>query len=213
MGQGGVEFCFGAQSIRRKFLYHDNKRVRINRFINVAQVRLIATDGTMIGVKPILEAQNMARSAGMDLVEIAPMANPPVCKIMDFSKYLYELDKQARENRKKQKAGVLKEIRFNPRIATHDLETKIKHIEEFLKEQNKVRVTVVFHGRENQHRNLGEEILMKVKNTLLPVGTVEGRTQMMGNRMSIMLTPVAPTAAKTPAAKAQSAPKPVNPAN
>lgn len=194
-------------------MYHDNKRVRINRFINVAQVRLIATDGTMIGVKPILEAQNMARSAGMDLVEIAPMANPPVCKIMDFSKYLYELDKQARENRKKQKAGVLKEIRFNPRIATHDLETKIKHIEEFLKEQNKVRVTVVFHGRENQHRNLGEEILMKVKNTLLPVGTVEGRTQMMGNRMSIMLTPVAPTAAKTPAAKAQSAPKPVNPAN
>ncbi|MEI7481082.1 MAG: translation initiation factor IF-3 [Elusimicrobiota bacterium] len=194
-------------------MYHDNKRVRINRFINVAQVRLIATDGTMIGVKPILEAQNMARSAGMDLVEIAPMANPPVCKIMDFSKYLYELDKQARENRKKQKAGVLKEIRFNPRIATHDLETKIKHIEEFLKEQNKVRVTVVFHGRENQHRNLGEDILMKVKNTLLPVGTVEGRTQMMGNRMSIMLTPVAPTAAKAPAAKAPSAPKPVNPAN
>ncbi len=194
-------------------MYHDNKRVRINRFINVAQVRLIATDGTMIGVKPILEAQNMARSAGMDLVEIAPMANPPVCKIMDFSKYLYELDKQARENRKKQKAGVLKEIRFNPRIATHDLETKIKHIEEFLKEQNKVRVTVVFHGRENQHRNLGEEILMKVKNTLLPVGTVEGRTQMMGNRMSIMLTPIAPTAAKAPAAKAPSAPKPVNPAN
>ena len=194
-------------------MYHDNKRVRINRFINVAQVRLIATDGTMIGVKPILEAQNMARSAGMDLVEIAPMANPPVCKIMDFSKYLYELDKQARENRKKQKAGVLKEIRFNPRIATHDLETKIKHIEEFLKEQNKVRVTVVFHGRENQHRNLGEDILMKVKNTLLPVGTVEGRTQMMGNRMSIMLTPVAPTTAKAPAAKAPSAPKPVNPAD
>ncbi|MFA6435141.1 MAG: translation initiation factor IF-3 [Elusimicrobiales bacterium] len=194
-------------------MYHDNKRVRINRYINVAQVRLIATDGTMIGVKPILEAQNMARSAGMDLVEIAPMANPPVCKIMDFSKYLYELDKQARENRKKQKAGVLKEIRFNPRIAKHDLETKIKHIEEFLKEQNKVRVTVVFHGRENQHRNLGEAILMQVKNTLLTVGTVEGRTQMMGNRMSIMLTPVAPAAAKAAAkAPVPAAPKPGDPA-
>lgn len=191
-------------------MYHDNKRVRINRYINVAQVRLIATDGTMIGVKPILEAQNMARSAGMDLVEIAPMANPPVCKIMDFSKYLYELDKQARENRKKQKAGVLKEIRFNPRIAKHDLETKTKHIEEFLKEQNKVRVTVVFHGRENQHRNLGEAILMQVKNALAAVGTVEGRTQMMGNRMSIMLTPVVVVPAKGPApakpAKAQDAP-------
>ncbi|HBB67539.1 MAG: translation initiation factor IF-3 [Elusimicrobia bacterium GWA2_56_46] len=195
-------------------MYHDNRRVRINRFINVAQVRLIATDGTMIGVKPILEAQNMARGAGLDLVEIAPMANPPVCKIMDFSKYLYELDKQARENRKKQKAGVLKEIRFNPRIAKHDLETKIKHIETFLKEQNKVRVTVVFHGRENQHRNLGEAILMTVKNNLAAVGVVEGRTQMMGNRMSIMLTPVAPAAVKAapaapkaPAAKTPEAPK------
>lgn len=189
-------------------MYHDNKRIRINRYINVAQVRLIANDGTMVGVKPILEAQNMARSAGLDLVEIAPMANPPVCKIMDFSKYLYELDKQARENRKKQKAGVLKEIRFNPRIAKHDLETKIRHIEGFLKEQNKVRVTVVFHGRENQHRNLGEEILMNVKNTLAPVGVVEGRTQMMGNRMSIMLTPVSALPVKNaPAAKAPEAPR------
>jgi len=193
-------------------LYYDNKRIRINRYINVAQVRLIASDGTMIGIKPILEAQNMARSAGLDLVEIAPMANPPVCKIMDFSKYLYELDKQARENRKKQKAGVLKEIRLNPRIAKHDLETKIRHIETFLKGQNKVRVTVVFHGRENQHRNLGEEILMNVKNTLAPVGVVEGRTQMMGNRMSIMLTPVLAVPAKGPApakpAKAPAAPPP-----
>lgn len=193
-------------------MYHDNKRVRINRFINVAQVRLIATDGTMVGVKPIMEAQNMARSAGLDLVEIAPMANPPVCKIMDFSKYLYELDKQERENRKKQKAGVLKEIRFNPRIAKHDLETKIKHIESFLKEQNKVRVTVVFHGRENQHRNLGEEILINVKNTLAAVGIVEGRSQMMGNRMSIMLSPISAVAAKAPAAaKSPAVPKPPTP--
>jgi translation initiation factor IF-3 len=192
-------------------LHHDNRRVRINRFINVAQVRLISTDGTMIGVKPTLEAQNMARAAGLDLVEISPMANPPVCKIMDFSKYLYELDKQARENRKKQKAGILKEIRFNPRIAKHDLDTKIKHIETFLKEQNKVRVTVVFHGRENQHRNLGEEILMNVKNTLAAVGVVEGRTQMMGNRMSIMLTPVTALAAKSPASSKPQAAKSAEP--
>lgn len=195
-------------------MYHDTRRIRINRYINVAQVRLISNDGTMIGIKPILEAQNMARSAGLDLVEIAPMANPPVCKIMDFSKYLYELDKQARENRKKQKAGVLKEIRFNPRIAKHDLDTKIRHIEEFLKEQDKVRVTVVFHGRENQHRNLGEEILMRVKNTLAGVGVVEGRTQMMGNRMSIMLSPAAlvtkPAAPAAPKPAAQP-PKPAVP--
>ena len=186
-------------------MYHDSRRIRINRYINVAQVRLINTDGAMIGVKPILEAQNMARSAGLDLVEIAPMANPPVCKIMDFSKYLYELDKQARENRKKQKAGVLKEIRFNPRIAKHDLETKTRHIAEFLKDQNKVRVTVVFHGRENQHRNLGEEILMNVKTALVAVGVMEGSMQRVGNRMSIMLAPLTAVPGK-PAAAAKPQP-------
>jgi len=158
----------------------------------------------MLGIKPLIEAQTMARGSGLDLVEISPDANPPVCKVMDFSKYLYEKDKQERENRKKQKAGVLKEIRLNPRIASNDLNTKLRHAEVFLKEQNKVRVTVVFHGRENQHRNLGEEILMHVKKTLEGVGVVEGRTQMMGNRMSIMLSPIALVVKQG----GQSAPKP-----
>lgn len=171
-------------------MYHD-KRVRVNRNITSPQVRLIDMHGTMLGIKPLIEAVNMARGAGLDLVEISPQANPPVCKVMDFSKFLYEKEKQDRENRKKQKAGVLKEIRLNPRIASHDLQTKIKHIEDFLKEHNKVRVTVVFRGRENQHRNLGEEILMAIKDNLSAVGTVEGRPSMMGNRMSIMLAPTA----------------------
>jgi translation initiation factor IF-3 len=169
-------------------LYHD-KRVRINRNITSPQVRLIDMHGTMLGIKPLIEAVNMARGANLDLVEISPQANPPVCKVMDFNKYLYEKEKQERDNRKKQKAGVLKEIRLNPRIASADLHTKIRHIEEFLKEHNKVRVTVVFRGRENQHRNLGEEILMSIKDNLSSVGIVEGRPSMMGNRMSIMLAP------------------------
>ena len=152
-------------------------------------MRLITSDGTMVGVKPVYEAGAMARAAGLDLVEISPAANPPVCKIMDFSKYLYEKDKQERENRKKQKAGVLKEIRLNPRIASNDLNTKIRHAEVFLKEQNKVRITVVFRGRENQHRDLGEKILTSVKEMLSQVGAAEGRPQLMGNRMSIMLSP------------------------
>ena len=166
-----------------------DKRVRVNRNITAPQVRLITSDGTMVGVKPIYEAGAMARAAGLDLVEISPAANPPVCKIMDFSKYLYEKDKQERENRKKQKAGVLKEIRLNPRIASNDLNTKIRHAEVFLKEQNKVRITVVFRGRENQHRDLGEQILTSVKEMLSQVGAAEGRPQLMGNRMSIMLSP------------------------
>jgi len=189
-------------------LYHD-KRVRVNRNITSPQVRLIDMHGTMLGIKPLIEAVNMARGANLDLVEISPGANPPVCKVMDFSKFLYEKEKQDRENRKKQKAGVLKEIRLNPRIASADLHTKIRHIEEFLKEHNKVRVTVVFRGRENQHRNLGEEILMAIKDNLSSVGIVEGRPSMMGNRMSIMLAPahIKQAPAAKPAAPAQQ-PKP-----
>jgi len=182
-------------------LYHD-KKVRVNRNITAPQVRLITSDGTMVGIKLIQEAGSMARAAGLDLVEISPAANPPVCKIMDFSKYLYEKDKQERENRKKQKAGVLKEIRLNPRIASNDLNTKIRHAEAFLKEQNKVRITVIFRGRENQHRNLGEQILTAVKETLSQVGAAEGRPQLMGNRMSIMLSPVTAKPVKPASASA-----------
>ena len=189
-------------------MYND-KRVRVNRNITSPQVRLIDMHGTMLGIKPLIEAVNMAKGSNLDLVEISPDANPPVCKVMDFSKFLYEKDKEDRENRKKQKAGVLKEIRLNPRIASHDLQTKIKHIEGFLKEHNKVRVTVVFRGRENQHRNLGEEILNAVRDHLSTVGAPEGRPQMMGNRMSIMLAPMhgKPGAAGKPAG-APAAPKP-----
>ncbi|MCX5786877.1 MAG: translation initiation factor IF-3 [Elusimicrobia bacterium] len=198
-------------------MYHD-KKVRVNRNITSPQVRLITSDGTMVGIKLIQDAGAMARAAGLDLVEISPAANPPVCKIMDFSKYLYEKDKQERENRKKQKAGVLKEIRLNPRIASNDLNTKIRHAEAFLKEQNKVRITVIFRGRENQHRNLGEQILTAVKETLSQVGAAEGRPQLMGNRMSIMLSPVTAKPVKpgqvpaAQAAKPAAAPQTVKPA-
>lgn len=190
-------------------MYHD-KRVRVNRNITSPQVRLIDMHGTMLGIKPLIEAVTMAKGANLDLVEISPLANPPVCKVMDFSKFLYEKEKQDRENRKKQKAGVLKEIRLNPRIASHDLQTKVKHIETFLKDHNKVRVTVVFRGRENQHRNLGEEILISIRDNLAGIGVPEGKPQMMGNRMSIMLAPAAAKqhAAPKPAAPGQAAPAP-----
>ena len=188
-------------------LYYD-KRIRINKWINVAQVRLIDSNGTMLGVKSIQEAGQMARDANLDLVEISPQAVPPVCKIMDFSKYLYEKDKQDRENRKKQKVGMLKEIRFNPRIAQHDLDTKIKHIAEFLRDQDKVRVTVVFKGRENQHRDLGEKILQDVVAKLAEVGNQEGRFSLAGNRMSVMLSPKPVPKAAAAKGDAKAAPKP-----
>ncbi len=169
--------------------FTQNKRTRVNKYINAANVRLVGADGAMIGVKSNFEALNLAKEAGLDLVEISPQADPPVCKIMDFSKYLYDKGKQKRDNKKKQKVGMLKEIRMHPRIAEHDLNTKVKHVEKFLKAQNKVRVTVVFHGRENQHRDLGMEILENVKESLSEVGTVDGKTNYVGNRISLIFTP------------------------
>lgn len=169
-------------------MYND-KRIRINNWIRASQVRVISANGDMIGVKPTYEALNMARSAGLDLVEISPNANPPVCKIMDFNKFMYEKEKQEKENRKKQKDNVLKEIRINPRIGSNDLQTKIRHMEDFLKEGNKVRVTIVFHGREMQHKDIGEGILNQVQERLSQIAELDGRPSMLGNRMSIMLKP------------------------
>ena len=169
-------------------LYND-KRIRINRNINVPQVRLIDQNGVMVGIRATYEAAAMARNAGLDLVEIAPTDKPPGCKIMDFSKFLYEKDKQERENRKKQKSGGLKEIRLNPRIGENDLQTKIRQMEKFLQERNKVRVTVVFRGRENQHKELGEDILNRICESLKESGAQEGKSQLLGNRMSITIAP------------------------
>ena len=169
-------------------LRKDN-RIRINRNINVPQVRLIDQNGVMVGIMPTFEAAARARNAGLDLVEIAPTAKPPVCKIMDFSKYLYEKDKQEKENRKKQKTGGLKEIRLNPRIGENDLQTKIRQMDKFLQEHNKVRITVVFRGRENQHKDLGENILDRICEALSASGAKEGKPQLLGNRMSITIAP------------------------
>lgn len=165
------------------------KRYRINNQIKVPQVRLISPEGTMIGIKPTYEALNIARSMGLDLVEIAPTANPPVCKIMDYHRFLYEEEKKERESRKKQRENIVKEIRINPRIAQHDLETKIRHIEDFIKHQNRVRVVIMFHGRETQHKEIGESILSQVKEKLSSVAIQEGPLNDTGNKLIIMLRP------------------------
>ncbi|MCX5783519.1 MAG: translation initiation factor IF-3 [Elusimicrobia bacterium] len=161
---------------------------RKNHQINASPVRLIDNDGTMVGVKTIQEAVSLAKVRGLDLVEIAPQAKPPVCKVLDYSKYLYELDKKEREARKKQKGGSMKEIQLGCKIASHDLETKLKHAEEFLSKSNKVRVTVVFFGRENKHRDIGRALLESVK---VRLGKIAGSDSIStaGNRMSLTFMP------------------------
>lgn len=167
-----------------------DRKLRSNYQIRVPQVRLIDEDGTQVGIKSIQEALALAQERGQDLVEIAPQANPPVCKVINFSKFRYEMEKKEREARKKQKTGQLKEVRIRPRIGEHDLEIKIKHAREFLSEQNKVQITVLFMGREMQHRDLGYALMEKVKERLSDIADMEqSRPISMGNRMFLSLIP------------------------
>jgi translation initiation factor IF-3 len=146
-------------------------------------------DGTQVGIKPLSEALALARQRGKDLIEIAPQASPPVCKILDYPKYRYEQEKKVREGRRKQKAGMLKEVRFKPHIGTHDLETKLKHITEFITAHDKVRLTVVFRGREMQHRDLGMKLLEMIKERLNAIASVEQAPIPDRNRLVMTLIP------------------------
>jgi translation initiation factor IF-3 len=166
-----------------------NYRTRINHQIRVPQVRLIAEDGAQLGIKSTNEALKTAQDAGKDLVEIAPMANPPVCKIIDYSKLKYEQDKKAREAKKKQKGGHLKEIRMRPNIGEHDLTVKLNHIREFLEAKDLVRVSIMFRGRENMHRDLGQVVAKKIQESVADLGETQGRPSMMGNRLILNLSP------------------------
>ncbi|MBI5631552.1 MAG: translation initiation factor IF-3 [Elusimicrobia bacterium] len=167
----------------------ERDNTRINARINAHQVRVIDSDGTQLGVKPMAEAMALARTRGLDLIEIAPQANPPVCKILDYSKFRYEQEKKVRESRKKQKAGLLKEVRFKPHIGAHDLEVKIKHISEFISQHDKVRIIVFFRGREMQHTDLGMKLLSTIQERLQAVASVEQAPIPDRNRLIMTLIP------------------------
>ncbi len=173
----------------------DNRRVYKqdlycrNQNIRAAEVRVINSDGTMLGIFPTRQAVAMAKEQELDLVEISPNAQPPVCKILDYNKYVYEQGKKAAEAKKKQAKVSLKELRIKSRIAPHDLEVKLRQIEEFLRKKNQVRFVVVFRGRENQHKDLGIQILNDTAKRLEELATVDGGLQQLGNRMSMTFVP------------------------
>ncbi|MDR2399553.1 MAG: translation initiation factor IF-3 [Endomicrobium sp.] len=161
----------------------------MNQFIRVPEVRLIDFDGTMVGIVKTYEALANAQAKELDLVEISPQANPPVCRIVNFSKFKYEMDKKEKEAKKKQKISQVKEIRIRPRIGEHDLEVKIKHAREFIADGDKVQLTAMFSGREMQHKDLGIKIMDKIKESLSDVADPEGRTSSMGTRVFMTLAP------------------------
>jgi len=158
----------------------ENKGLRINEQIRVREVRLIDDAGEQKGIVSTLEALRMAQDVNLDLVEVAPQADPPVCKILDYGKYRFELEKKLRDSKKKQKLQVLKEIRMQPKINDHDLSFKARHIQDFLDDGDKVKVTIRFRGRE-----LANNVLAKLGGDL----TVEKPPAMEGRTMSMTLAP------------------------
>ena len=168
------------------------KDLRINEQIRVREVRLIDEEGNQKGIVPIREALEMAKEAGVDLVEVAPQSKPPVCKILNYGKYKFDLEKKNREQKKKQKLVKLKEVRMQPKIEKHDLAFKSKHVQEFLDGGNKVKVTIRFRGREMAHTELGRVVLDKLIE-LLEEGSfnLDNPPRMEGRFMSMILSPKA----------------------
>ncbi|MCX7656857.1 MAG: translation initiation factor IF-3 [Treponemataceae bacterium] len=165
------------------------KDLRINEQIRVREVRLIGEDGEQKGIVPTQEALRMAQELGLDLVEVAPQANPPVCKILNYGKFKFENEKKIRDSKKKQKQLKVKEIRMQPKIDEHDLDFKSKHIREFLAEGNKVKVTVRFRGRELAHTELGLDVLKDVLQRIEGDYVMDKPPAMEGRFMSMVLSP------------------------
>ena len=161
----------------------------MNDRIRAKEVRLIGPEGEQVGIVAIADALKRATEAGLDLVEIAPQANPPVCRVMDYAKFLYAKEKQERENRQHQRQTQLKELRFRPQIDDHDYQTKLKSLTKFLKRGNKVKVTLVFRGREMAHQEFGRRLLDRLQVDIAPVASVERPPMQEGRFIFMTLTP------------------------
>jgi translation initiation factor IF-3 len=172
---------------------------RINDRIRARQVRLIGADGAQLGVRTLPDALGIARESGLDLVEVAANAEPPVCKIMDYGKYKYEQDQRRKESRKRASNVVIKEMKFRPKIDSHDYDTKMKHVERFLEEGSKVKLTIMFRGREMAHPELGRRILEKVAERVAEIAIVESAPKQDGRNMVMVLNPIRKPKAKTAA--------------
>jgi len=163
---------------------------RVNDRVRAPEIRLIGPDGENVGVVAPSRALELAQHVGLDLVEISPNANPPVCKIMDFGKFKYEQQKRESEARKKQKTIEVKEVKFRPNTDTHDYDVKMRNVTKFLEGGDKVKVTLRFRGREMAHQNLGRDLLQRVAGDVEGLGKVENMPKMEGRQMVMMIGPV-----------------------
>ena len=173
---------------------------RINERIRVPEVRLIDENGQQVGIMRTQDALKQAMDRDLDLVEVAPDAKPPVCRILDYSKYKYEQNQKQKAARKHQQQINVREIKFRPKIAQHDYDTKKGHVERFLKGRDKVKVTIMFRGREMAHPERGEMILNRLAEDLGDLAVIEQRPQQDGRNMTMMLAPQKAASSDKPAA-------------
>jgi translation initiation factor IF-3 len=183
----------------------------MNERIRAREVRVIGDEGEQIGIMPPFEALKMARERNLDLVEISPTAQPPVCRIMDYGKFLYQNEKREREAKKKQKVITVKEVKFRINVDDHDYDTKKNHVLRFLDEGDKVKATIFFRGREMTRQGLGRQILERLIKDIGDRGIVEFRPRQEGNTLHLILAPKKDAGAKPVAAKPVSKPAPAPP--
>ena len=165
------------------------KQLRINERIIAREVRLVGEKGEQLGIMPLVQARETARKYNLDLVEVAPTATPPVCRLLDYGRYKYEQTKKEREARKNQKTVALREVRMRPKIGVHDFDAKARVAKKLLGEGDKVKVTVMFRGRENAHPELGWRLLQRMAETLSDAASLEKQPAIEGRRMDIILAP------------------------
>src|SRR2546423_11293461 len=161
----------------------------MNERIRAREVRLVDTDGCQLGIKPLPEALQIARNQDLDLVEVAPDANPPVCRIMDYGKFKFDAAQRAKESRRKTTSTSIKEMKYRPKIGSGDFDTKTRQVSKFLGEGHKVKITIMFRGRELSHQELGLRILDRVAETVAHLGKVEAAPKGDGRNMSMGLAP------------------------
>ena len=161
----------------------------MNRQIRISPIRVIGADGSQLGIMDVESALGIAQEAGLDLVEVAPMARPPVARIMDYGKFKFEQAKMARQAKKKQHVILLKEVKFRPGIDEHDFDTKTRHARRFLEEGNKVKVTLMFRGRQIAHPELGRQVVDRVAQLLADISKIESDARLEGKAMTMILTP------------------------
>ena len=191
-GRHLTELALGSRPpfFSRSTVIQDNtKRVRVNRQIRISPLRVIAADGSQMGILDLDAALAAAQEQGLDLVEVAPTARPPVVRIMDYGKFKFEQAKMARQAKKKQHVIHLKEVKYRPGIEEHDFETKTRHARRFLGEGNKVKVTLMFRGRQIAHPELGRAVVDRVAADLADVAKIESDAKMEGKSMTMILTP------------------------